>query len=158
MLELLRTRPLEQITVKELAERAEVSKNSFYNHYEDLEALAQDCYMHGLVYFGSKRKRRGDYANRQEAVCELLEQRVQSLEFLRANPNLARAILANTGVSPYYSQAEELEEELIPSTISRLNTALRELAANTAILAIAIARILFLPAGMQWCAGGSSME
>ena len=112
MLELLRTRPLEQITVKELAERAEVSKNSFYKHYEDLEALAQDCYMHGLVYFGSKRKRRGDYANRQEAVCELLEQRVQSLEFLRANPNLARAILANTGVSPYYSQAEELEEEL----------------------------------------------
>ena len=112
MLELLRTRPLEQITVKELAERAEVSKNSFYNHYEDLEALALDCYMHGLVYFGSKRKRRGDYANRQEAVCELLGQRVQSLEFLRANPNLARAILANTGVSPYYSQAEELEEEL----------------------------------------------
>ncbi len=112
MLELLQTRPIEQISVKELAERAQVSKNSFYNHYENLEDLAQDCYAHQLVYFGTLRKRRGDYASREEAVSELLEQRVNSLEFLRDNPNLARAILIHTGVSPYYAQAEELEEEL----------------------------------------------
>lgn len=112
MLELLQARPLGQISVKELAEQAQVSKNSFYNHYESLEDLAQDCYAHQLVYFGTLRKRRGDYSTRREAVSELLEQRVNSLEFLRANPNLARAILIHAGVSPYYARAEELEEEL----------------------------------------------
>ena len=112
MLELLAQKPLEQITIKELVEHAEVSKNSFYNHYADLEALVQDCYTHDMVYFGVMRKRRGDYASREEAVSELLDQRVHSLEFLRANPNLAKAILTHTGVSPYYSEAEELEEDL----------------------------------------------
>ncbi len=112
MLELLSARPIEQITVKELAEQARVSKNSFYNHYESLEALVQDCYFHELVYFGVRHKRRGDYASRQEAVSELLAERAHSLELFRAYPNLARAILVNAGVSPYYSQAELLEEEL----------------------------------------------
>ena len=112
MLELLAGRPLEQITVKDLAERAEVSKNSFYNHYADLADLVQDCYFHELVYFGGAHKRRGDYASRQEAVSELLAERAHSLEFFRRYPNLARAILSNAGVSPYYSRAELLEEEL----------------------------------------------
>lgn len=112
MLGLLKLKPLEKVTVKELADKAQVSKNSFYNHYENLEALAQDCYAQTLVYFDSTRRRRADYASREEAVCDLLEQRVKSLSFLRDNPNLARAILTHAGVSPYYSGAEEFEEEL----------------------------------------------
>ena len=36
---LLREKPIEKITVKEIAERAEINKTTFYSHYETLDAL-----------------------------------------------------------------------------------------------------------------------
>ena len=36
---LLREKPVEKITVKEIAERAEINKTTFYAHYETLDAL-----------------------------------------------------------------------------------------------------------------------
>ena len=38
-IELLREKPVEKITVKEIAERAEINKTTFYAHYETLDAL-----------------------------------------------------------------------------------------------------------------------
>lgn len=38
-IELLREKPIEKITVKEIAERAEINKTTFYAHYETLDAL-----------------------------------------------------------------------------------------------------------------------
>ena len=35
---LLREKPVEKITVKEIAERAEINKTTFYSHYETLDA------------------------------------------------------------------------------------------------------------------------
>ena len=34
---LLREKPIEKITVKEIAERAEINKTTFYSHYETLD-------------------------------------------------------------------------------------------------------------------------
>ena len=39
-LELLGKKPLEKITVKELAEKAQISKATFYLHYQDIYDLA----------------------------------------------------------------------------------------------------------------------
>ena len=39
-LDLRRQKPLEKITVKELCQRAEIHKSTFYSHYEDLYALS----------------------------------------------------------------------------------------------------------------------
>lgn len=39
-LELRAKKPLERITVKELCQRAEIHKSTFYDHYEDLYALS----------------------------------------------------------------------------------------------------------------------
>ena len=38
-LDLRRQKPLEKITVKELCQRADIHKSTFYSHYEDLYAL-----------------------------------------------------------------------------------------------------------------------
>lgn len=73
--ELLREKPLERITVTEVLARAEVSKNAFYTHYGSLTALVEDCYLHRLVYFCGTHKRRGDYATREKAITETMEQR-----------------------------------------------------------------------------------
>ena len=39
-LDLRRQKPLEKITVKELCQRADIHKSTFYSHYEDLYALS----------------------------------------------------------------------------------------------------------------------
>ena len=41
-IELLREKPYEKITVREVAERAEINKTTFYAHYETLNALAAE--------------------------------------------------------------------------------------------------------------------
>lgn len=110
--ELLREKPLERITVTEVLARAEVSKNAFYTHYGSLTALVEDCYLHRLVYFCGTNKRRGDYATREEAITETMEQRARLLYDFKRNPNLARAVLTNVGTSPYFASCEAAEEEL----------------------------------------------
>ena len=40
--ELLRTTPVEQITVKALCEKADINRATFYNHYETLSALMEE--------------------------------------------------------------------------------------------------------------------
>lgn len=102
--ELLREKPLERITVTEVLARAEVSKNAFYTHYGSLTALVEDCYLHRLVYFCGTHKRRGDYATREEAITETMEQRARLLYDFKRNPNLARAVLTNVGASPLLRQ------------------------------------------------------
>ena len=41
-IDLLREKPIEKITVKEIAERAEINKTTFYSHYETLDALTAE--------------------------------------------------------------------------------------------------------------------
>ena len=62
---LLLEKPFSRITVTEVLARAEISKNAFYSHYGSLAALAEDCYLHRLVYFGSTNKRLKDYMTRE---------------------------------------------------------------------------------------------
>ena len=40
-LELRSKKPLEKITIKELCEKAQINKSTFYSHYEDIYALSQ---------------------------------------------------------------------------------------------------------------------
>ena len=59
---LLLEKPYDDITVREVCERAQVSKNSFYNHYAALSDLVQDCYLQEIIYFRTPMKRLRDYA------------------------------------------------------------------------------------------------
>ena len=43
LLDLAREQPLDEITVAEIADRAEVNRSSFYQHYSDKETLLADA-------------------------------------------------------------------------------------------------------------------
>lgn len=112
MIGLLREKPLEKVTVGEVVEAAGVSKSTLYAHYPNLYVLAQDCYLHDQVFFGPRRKRRADYANRREAVEETLQVVAERALFFKRNPNLARAIIFGDGISPEFDDARRMEEDL----------------------------------------------
>ena len=111
--QILQEKPFDQVTVREVVQRARVSKNSFYNHYPDLASLAQDCFLQTLVYFGPEHKRLRDYGNREEACGELLDETAQMLTYFKENPGLGRVILDNICISPYFTEARGTEEDLI---------------------------------------------
>ena len=113
LLELLREKPYVEITVRKVVERAQVSKNSFYNHFADLASLAQDCYLQRTVFFGPAHKRLRDYACRRDACVETLNEHARTLLFLKENPNLARVILGNVFSSPYFAEIRRAEEDLL---------------------------------------------
>lgn len=110
---LLKEKPYTEVTVREVVERAQVSKNSFYNHYENLDTLVQDCYLQRVVYFSQPLKRLRDYTCRHNACTETLDERARILVFFRDNPNLARAILDNACASPYYEELRRAEIDLL---------------------------------------------
>ena len=113
LIAILREKPYEEVTVREVATRVEVSKNSFYNHYAELASLAQDCWLHFSVHFGHAHKRLADYGLRREAATETLDEGAQMLVFFRENPNLARVLLDNVCLSPYFVEMRHPEEELL---------------------------------------------
>lgn len=42
-IELLAERPFDKISVRDIAERSEVTRNTFYYYYTDIYALAETC-------------------------------------------------------------------------------------------------------------------
>ena len=113
IIEILHEKPYSEVTVLEVTQRAQVSKNSFYNHYTGLSDLVQDCYLQEIIYFRTPMKRLRDYACRHDAATETLNERAHVLEFFKANPNLARVILDNVCTSPYFDSCRRAEEELL---------------------------------------------
>ena len=113
MLGLLRKKPFADITVREVVDRAQVSKNSFYNHYANLEALVQDCFLQQTVFFRRPYKRLRDYACRHDACTETLNERANIFAFFKENPNLARVILDNVCMSPYFEESRDAEMDLL---------------------------------------------
>lgn len=116
---LLKEKPFDDVTVREVVERAQVSKNSFYNHYADLASLVQDCYLQQIIYFRTPCKRLRDYACRHDACTETLNERARLLAFFEENPNFARTILDNICASPYFAESRHAEEELL---LDRIDT------------------------------------
>lgn len=113
MLELLKEKPFEKITVKEIVERAGVSKGTLYAHYDNLHALMCDCFFHEQVYYGPLKKRLGDYGGDYAGACrECLDNNAQRLMFFRAYPNLAKVFLFEAGISPYFEKAVDAEVAL----------------------------------------------
>ncbi len=49
LLEKIKKKPLSNITIQEIAKEAQVSKQTFYNYFEDKEALIQYIYVHFII-------------------------------------------------------------------------------------------------------------
>ena len=104
--ELLHDKPLEKVTVKEVLDTAMASKKAFYNHYSDIFDLAIDAYLVPPEQYRFVYRPLGEYRTLVD-ICEaVLTSVARSMEFSRANPNLARAIALNMGRSPYFDRAQ----------------------------------------------------
>lgn len=109
LLELLDEKPLEKVSVREVVERAGLSKRAFYNNYQCLTDLAIDCYHCLLPHFDELNRSQEGYEDGPEAVVHLADDSARSFAFLRDHPRLAAAIANHLGSSPYLSQAWEAE-------------------------------------------------
>lgn len=105
LLDILKTKPLERTTVKEVLERASVSKKAFYNHYSDIFDLAIDCYLNPTGFGGGYAPPAAGVSG-VDACLAVLQSILAQIEFSRANPNLARSVVMNLGRSPYYDRAQ----------------------------------------------------
>ena len=113
LMSILLEKPYEEITVREVIARAQVSRNSFYNHYDGLDHLVQDCFLQLSIYFRTPQKRLRDYACRRDAVTETLGEWAHMLTLFKENPNFARVILDNICTSRYFAESRNAEEELL---------------------------------------------
>lgn len=53
-IELLNERPLDKISVKDIAERSTVNRNTFYYYYADIYALVEEIFQTGDAAFHGK--------------------------------------------------------------------------------------------------------
>lgn len=106
LIELLREKPLEKVTVKEVLDRAQVSKKAFYSHYADIIDLAIDAFLWPHARYGKDSRPMREGASMQEICDNVLHDLVVHLLFIKENPNLSRAVLLNMGRDPYFDRAE----------------------------------------------------
>ncbi len=69
-LELLSERPFDKITVRDITERSEVSRNTFYYYYQDIYALAEDVFETEIETVSTKVKK---YDSWQRAFLDATE-------------------------------------------------------------------------------------
>lgn len=110
--ELLRTTPIEQITVKSLCEKAEINRATFYNHYETLTVLMEELEYETYKSFM-------DLLNTAMFDESFVNQLVTTiLDFLEKNPNTRELFLSKTTAGKgLFRLIEELQHEnIIPLT------------------------------------------
>lgn len=106
------------MTVKDLLEKAQVSRASFYRHYRDIDDLAQDAWLGRMPYFAPPYPRLADYDSPEQACRVLLDTLADELFFLKGNPNFARGLSEQVGRSPYYRDSEASHMELLTTQMA----------------------------------------
>jgi len=106
LLELLRTTPIEQITVKALCEKAEINRATFYNHYETLTILMEELEYETYKSFMNLLST----AILDEHFVNHLVTTI--LEFLKDNPNTRELFLSKTTAGKgLFRLIEELQHD-----------------------------------------------
>ena len=110
--ELLRTTPIEQITVKALCEKAEINRATFYNHYETLAVLMEEIEYETYKSFTALL----NTAIYDESFVNELVTTI--LKYLKDNPNTRDLFLSKTtaGKGLLRLMDELQKENIIPLT------------------------------------------
>ncbi len=111
LLELLRDKPFEKITVEQVTAQAGYCKNTFYAYYPNMIALLQECYLSKFpappsdlpLPLSECASHDGDHPNAREALWRSIDNTATMLTVFKENPDLARAVIDQIGVSPYFS-------------------------------------------------------
>lgn len=117
LLELLRERPLQQLTVRELCETAGISRGTFYSHYDDLYDLMRQVQGEKMEAFGSALKPLLSY---EEASSSVVYDALRTLfYFFRDNAELCAITLGPYGDRSFGRQLLELGRDGIVANYAR---------------------------------------
>ena len=95
LIDALGVKPIEKVTVKELCEKADVNRGTFYSHYADQYDLYNE-----LIYDLIDRalKVTGPLMEPNQRIHDQLKAAVDVFKFVRANADLIRILLENFNI------------------------------------------------------------
>lgn len=96
MIELLLKKPIDAISVKEICERADLSRSTFYAHYKDqydlLEQISEEVFDNVKAYLAKQ-----DYTENVPVSAQIL---IRILEYAKENASTVKALLSdNSGAA-----------------------------------------------------------
>jgi AcrR family transcriptional regulator len=112
LLELARERPLDEISVGDIAEQAAVNRSSFYQHYSDKETLLADALERVVDDVSDQLLSRG--APGPDGMPEELH---QYLEHLAANAPLYRRVLGEHGSAVVAARLRRRVERIVSDAL-----------------------------------------
>ncbi len=112
LLELLRTKPLEQITISELSMKADVNRKTFYNNYHNISEVRDELHNYYLdqIFALIREKRPSIEANGslEDFFCSfcrgLRDKKEQLLLILDCGEHLSLANRLKDAITPYLQQ------------------------------------------------------
>jgi AcrR family transcriptional regulator len=93
LVELMKEKPVTRITIKELCEKADVNRTTFYTHYQDQYELLRQIEDETLAYFEDMLKKYNDKYSKSE-VTQMVEELFQ---YVSNNSNSIQVLLSENG-------------------------------------------------------------
>ena len=93
LIELLKTKPILNITVKDICELADMSRSTFYAHYKDQYDLLRQIEKDTLDYFEGMLNQYQNSVNKKE-ISQMLE---EMLAYIATNSNSIQVLLSENG-------------------------------------------------------------
>lgn len=112
LLELARERPLDEITVTDIADRANVNRSSFYLHYRDKETLLADALESTLDHTGA------NILAHQPGAYDIPEDFLAYLGHIEKNAALYRRVLGSAGSAQVEARLRRRVEAIVVAAFS----------------------------------------
>ena len=93
LIELMKTKPILSITIKDICELADMSRSTFYAHYNDQYDLLGQIEKETLAYFEDILNKYKDIQNKKE-ITQMLE---EMLTYIANNSNSIQVLLSENG-------------------------------------------------------------
>ncbi|MBR1810220.1 MAG: TetR/AcrR family transcriptional regulator [Clostridia bacterium] len=99
-IELLSQKPLKNITVKELSEKADINRATFYLHYKDVFDLLEQLEAEVIEKFSDI----CDSLNADFSEAEFISVFIKLLEFIRENQQLCNVLFGSNGDRSFFEK------------------------------------------------------
>jgi AcrR family transcriptional regulator len=93
LIELMKEKPVTKITIKELCEKADINRTTFYTHYHDQYELLRQIENETITYFEDRLKKYDDKYSRGETT-QMIEELFQ---YISNNRNSIQVLLSENG-------------------------------------------------------------
>ncbi len=117
LLELARERPLDEITVGDITDRAAVNRSSFYQHYSDKDTLLADALERVIDDVSDQLRSRAE-----PLPLGMPEELQQYLAHLAANAPLYRRVLGEHGSTVVTARLRRRVERIVSETIDAVDS------------------------------------